>query len=78
MKLELDDEAAPKATNLPVYNARLVKMLLVLVLLNILLIVPAARMACFPTDLPIARGLHSLAPLSLIWASSITATADKP
>jgi undecaprenyl-diphosphatase len=78
MKPELDDEAAPKETGLPVYNARLVGMLLVLGFVNLLLIVAAARMAYFQTDLPIARGLQSLAPLSLSWAGSITATADKP
>ena len=51
MKPELDDEAAPKKTGLlPVYNARLVGMLLVLGFVNILLIAPAARMAYFPTD----------------------------
>jgi membrane-associated phospholipid phosphatase len=78
MKPELDDKAARKETGLLVYNARLFGVLLVLGFVNILLIVAAARMAYFPTDLPIARGLQSLAPLSLSWASSITATADKP
>jgi membrane-associated phospholipid phosphatase len=78
MKPELDDEATPKQTGLPVYSARLVGILLVLGFLNILLIVAAARMAYFPMDLPIARALQSLAPLSLSWASSITATADRP
>jgi hypothetical protein len=76
MKPELDDEAAPRETGLPVYNARFAGILLVLGLLNTLLIVAAARLAYFLTDLPIARGLQSLAPLSLSRASSIT--ADRP
>ena len=74
MTLERDEKAAPKA----IYSGRLAGMLLVLGLVNILLIVAAARMAYFPTDLPIARALQSVAPLSLGWASLITATADKP
>jgi len=78
MKPELDDEAARKETGLPVCNARLVGILLVLGFLNILLIVAAARMAYFPADLPTARGLQSLAPLSLSWASSITAPVPLP
>ncbi len=51
MKPELDDKAALKDTGLLVYNARLLGMLLVLGSVNILLIVAAARMAYFPTDL---------------------------
>jgi hypothetical protein len=68
---ELDDKAARKETDLLVYNARLLGTLLVLGFVNILLIVAAARMAYFPTDLVVARGLQSLAPISLSWASSI-------
>ena len=78
MKPEFDDKAARTDMGLPVYNERLLGMLLALGFVNIVLIVAAARMAYFPTDLVIARGVHSLAPRSLGWASSITATADKP
>lgn len=78
MKPEPDDEGAVQETGFPVYNARLFGALLVLGFLNVLMIVAAARMAYFPADLVIARGLQSLAPLPFSWASWITATADKP
>ncbi len=78
MKPELDDKAAPQETRLLVYSSRLIGGLLALGFVNVLLIVAAARMAYFPTDLLVARALQSLAFLPLSWASSITATADKP
>lgn len=78
MKPELDDKAALQETRLLVYNSRLIGCFLALGFVNVLLIVAAARMAYFPTDLLVARAPQSLAFLPLSWASSITATADKP
>ena len=78
MKPELDDKAALREARLRVYSSRLIGGLLALGFVNVLLIVAAARMAYFPTDLFLARGLQSLAFLPLRWAAWITATADKP
>ena len=78
MKPEPDDRAAPRETRFPVYSSRAIGGLLALGFVNVLLIVAAARMAYFPTDLSVARALQSLAFLPLSWASWITATADKP
>ncbi|MGA8567727.1 MAG: hypothetical protein WB580_08035, partial [Candidatus Binataceae bacterium] len=78
MKPEPDDKAAPRETRFLVYSSRLIRGLLTLGFVNVLLIVAAARMAYFPTDLFLARVLQSLAFLPLSWASWITATADKP
>jgi hypothetical protein len=78
MKPELDDRAVQRETRLLVYSPRLIGGLVALGLVNVLLIVAAARMPYFPTDLLVARTLQSLAFFPLSWASSITATADKP
>jgi len=78
MKPGLDGKAAIQETRLLVYSSRLIGGLLTLGFVNVLLIVAAARMAYFPTDLFLARALQSLAFLPLSWASWITATADKP
>jgi zinc transporter ZupT len=78
MKPELDDRAIQRETRLLVYSPRLIGGLVALGLVNVLLIVAAARMPYFPTDLLVARTLQSLAFFPLSWASSITATADKP
>ena len=78
MKPELDDKAALREARLRVYSSRLIGGLLALGFVNVLLIVAATRMAYFPTDLFLARGLQFLAFLPLRWAAWITATADKP
>ena len=52
--------------------------LLVIAILDAVLIVAAARMPYFPTDLAIARTVQAMAPLPVSWAQWITATADTP
>ncbi len=78
MKPELDGKAVPRETRLLAYSSRLSGGLVALGFVNVLLIVAATRMPYFPTDLLVARTLQSLAFFPLSWASSITATADKP
>jgi membrane-associated phospholipid phosphatase len=52
--------------------------LAILAILNAALIVAAARMPYFPTDVALARAVQSLSPLSANAAQWITTTADTP
>lgn len=47
--------------------------LLVIAILDAVLIVAAARMPYFPTDLAIARAVQAMAPLPVSWAQWVTA-----
>lgn len=52
--------------------------LAIVAVVDAVLIVAAARMPYFPTDLALARAVQSLAPLSVNASQWITATADTP